>query len=73
MELPICPRHAKGHGCPKSDPVCISEADAGGDFYSFVCRTCKLAFAVSNPRGAAHARFERELHRQQAYARKGVR
>lgn len=65
MELPICPKHLRGH-CAKSDVVCLSESDAGGDYYTFGCRTCRCGFAVSNPRGKAHAQFESELKRKQS-------
>jgi hypothetical protein len=64
MDVPKCPRFLKGHGCPRSDVVCLSENDAKGEYYTFHCRTCNLPFAVSNPRGVAHAQFERELKRR---------
>lgn len=66
MVIPECPKFKKGGGCPRSDVVCLSESDAGGAYYTFGCRTCRTGFAVSTPRGAAAAAFQRELQRNQS-------
>ena len=62
--IPPCPKFAKGHGCPRSDPFVITENEANGDYYGFRCRTCGTVYAVSTPRGKAHARFQSELNQK---------
>lgn len=65
MEIPPCPASTRGD-CPRSDPVCVSEHDGSDTAYSFFCRTCKLGYVVTNPRGRAKAALDRELQRQQS-------
>ena len=65
MDLPICPKNLRGH-CAKSDVVCLSEADGGGGYYTFGCRTCRTGFALSNPRGKAAGALDREIKRKQS-------
>jgi hypothetical protein len=65
MEIPKCPAFVKGD-CPRSDPICVSESDAGNTAYTFFCRTCKLPFVITNPRGKAQAALHREISQKKS-------
>jgi len=63
--IPECPKFKRGD-CPRSDVVCLSETEVNGDYFAFGCRTCRCGFAVSTPRGVAHAAFVAALNRQRS-------
>lgn len=65
-EIPLCPKFLKGHGCPRSDVVLLSDADAGGTVWSFGCRSCRTGFAVSKPAARQRAQIENELARRKS-------
>lgn len=72
-DIPPCPKFAKGHGCPKSDPVLIADTDSGGTVWSFRCATCGCCYVISKPVGVAAARYNNRieaLRRQQESARR---
>lgn len=63
MDLPPCPKFTRGHGCERSDPVCVSENDGGGTSYSFYCRTCHTGYVFTNPTGKQAAAYQNALRR----------
>jgi hypothetical protein len=65
-DIPQCPKFVRGHGCPRSDVVLLSEDDAGGTVYSFGCRTCRTGFAVSKGSTVARARLANAIAREKS-------
>jgi len=64
-DIPPCPAWKRGD-CPKSDPFLVDDNDAGGDYSTFICRTCRRAFAISTPHGKSKAAFHNDIRRKQS-------